>query len=265
MASTWFVRGGGNVYGPFDAARLKRLADEGKINEQTDLATSNAGPWQPAGRVRGLFSQTVSNSPNLATEGAVEDPPPSQSAAAAPTTPPGNSPSKDGQATGAESFGKWYRRTVGSWNVALQILAWVFGGYFIIPLWWAFSGNAPVLKIGMWIGGAFAALLALTVVMEFVDPEGMKKAREQRAKASAEWREKQAAEKAGNGNLKGAHVAAGIAAIELKNSGAIRPRGDVLNALARKAANELRVPADRRDEFVRDFEWAFDIAWDKSK
>jgi hypothetical protein len=252
MASTWFVRGGGKIYGPIDAARLKQLVADKKINEQTDVAQSNAGPWVPAGRVKGLFSASISvpplpNAPPVAAE-----------------VPPNESQGTS-KSSNRESFGLWYRRTVGSWSVPLQIAAWVFGGYFVIPLWWAFSGNVPVLKIGMWIGGVFAALLALTIVMEFVDPEGMKKIREESAKAAAERREKQATEKATKGSLKGAHVAAGLAAIELKNSGAIRPRGDTLNALARRAANELQVPPERRSEFVRDFEWAFNIAWDKSR
>jgi hypothetical protein len=39
-----------------DAARLKRLADEGKIDQQTDVALNAAGPWHPAGNVKGLFA-----------------------------------------------------------------------------------------------------------------------------------------------------------------------------------------------------------------
>lgn len=57
----WFVRGGGKVYGPLDAARLKQLVSEGKINRQTDVAASATGPWTPAGNVKGLFPQAVSN------------------------------------------------------------------------------------------------------------------------------------------------------------------------------------------------------------
>lgn len=57
MATSWFVRGGGKVYGPLDAARLKQLVAERKINESTEVAQNHAGPWAPAGRVRGLFDQ----------------------------------------------------------------------------------------------------------------------------------------------------------------------------------------------------------------
>lgn len=55
MASEWFVRGGGKVYGPLDDARLRKLAAEGKIDETTDVAKQPGGPWHPAFRVRGLF------------------------------------------------------------------------------------------------------------------------------------------------------------------------------------------------------------------
>lgn len=122
-----------------------------------------------------------------------------------------------------------------------------------------------LIRFAKWGGIAFAALLALTVVMEVVDPDGMKKAREQNAQAAAERRKKAEVEKSKKGDIKGAHVAAGLVAIEMKNNGSVRPRGDLLNALARKAANEMKVPSESRDEFVRDFEWAFNIAWDKSK
>ena len=58
MAASWFVRGGGKVYGPLDSAKLKQLVAEGKINETTEVAQNQAGPWYPAGKVRGLFETT---------------------------------------------------------------------------------------------------------------------------------------------------------------------------------------------------------------
>lgn len=64
--------------------------------------------------------------------------------------------------------------------------------------------------------------------------------------------------------LRAGHVMGGQVAIGMKNSGLIRPRGDVLNAVARQAANEKNVPMESRAEFVKDFEWAFNFAWDKS-
>lgn len=59
MAASWFVRGGGKVYGPLDGARLKQLVAEGKINASTEVAQNQAGPWLPAGRVRGLFDSVA--------------------------------------------------------------------------------------------------------------------------------------------------------------------------------------------------------------
>jgi hypothetical protein len=56
MAASWFVRGGGKVYGPLDAAKLKQLAVEGKINDATEVAQNFSGPWYPASKVKGLFS-----------------------------------------------------------------------------------------------------------------------------------------------------------------------------------------------------------------
>lgn len=55
MASQWFVRGGGKVFGPLDDARLRKLAVDGKIDETTDVAMCVSGPWHPAARVKGLF------------------------------------------------------------------------------------------------------------------------------------------------------------------------------------------------------------------
>jgi hypothetical protein len=65
MASQWFVRGGGKVYGPLDDARLRRLVADGKIDGRTDIATAATGPWHPAARVRGLFAPKNTNSPKV--------------------------------------------------------------------------------------------------------------------------------------------------------------------------------------------------------
>ena len=55
MASIWFVRGGGKVYGPLDSAKLKQLAAAGKIVANTDVAQSQDGPWFAAGKLKGLI------------------------------------------------------------------------------------------------------------------------------------------------------------------------------------------------------------------
>lgn len=266
MGSVWFVRGRGKVYGPLDSGRLKQLAASGKIDHQTEVATSDAGPWHPAGKLNGLFpsSRSTLHSSTPLQSGSVSNAN-TDSVPPAPVAATISGPGQSHEKVGRESFGDWYRRTVGGWNVVLQVIAWLAGGYVLIPLCWALAGNVPLLRIGKWIGIVLGGLLALTVVMEFVDPEGMKEARERAAQAAAARREKIATETAEKGKMKGAHIAAGLVAIDMKNNGSLRPRGDRLNALARKAADEMNVPSERRDEFVRDFEWAFNIAWDKSK
>jgi len=55
MASIWFVRGGGKVYGPLNSSKLKQLVADGKIDQTTKVAQNQNGPWVPAGKVKGLF------------------------------------------------------------------------------------------------------------------------------------------------------------------------------------------------------------------
>jgi hypothetical protein len=55
MTQSWFVRGDGRVWGPIDSQRLKQLVADSKIDERTDVSQNFAGPWVPAGSVRGLF------------------------------------------------------------------------------------------------------------------------------------------------------------------------------------------------------------------
>jgi hypothetical protein len=75
MASQWFVRGGGKVYGPVDDAQLRRLVAERKMDAATEVATQASGPWHPAGRIRGLFNASEPASrPTLMAEPAVPTP-----------------------------------------------------------------------------------------------------------------------------------------------------------------------------------------------
>ena len=52
MASHWFVRGGGKVYGPVDDAQLRRVVAERKKDTATEVAMQASGPWHPARQVR---------------------------------------------------------------------------------------------------------------------------------------------------------------------------------------------------------------------
>jgi hypothetical protein len=80
MAQTWFVRGGGKVYGPLDAPKLKQLVADGKMNEATEVAQNHSGPWYPAGRVKGLFAQPAAPT-------TLNAPPPPQALAPQPAQP----------------------------------------------------------------------------------------------------------------------------------------------------------------------------------
>ena len=55
MAGVWFVRGGGKVYGPFDSVKFKKIVEDRKIDQTTEIAQNQNGPWVPAGKVKGLF------------------------------------------------------------------------------------------------------------------------------------------------------------------------------------------------------------------
>lgn len=92
------------------------------------------------------------------------------------------------------------------------------------------------LRIAKWGGIGFAALLALTVVMQIVDPEGMKKARDDNAKASAARAEKAAASKEKTDKVFQHGFLTGFT---LAKDGAVKPNGDQVDALARKAAKAL--------------------------
>jgi len=122
-----------------------------------------------------------------------------------------------------------------------------------------------VVQPAKWIVIAFAGLLTTPVVMEVVDPEGMQKAREVNAQAAAERCLSAEVTTAEKDATRGADVVAGLMAIAMKNNGGLRPRGAVLEAWARKAADAMELPSDRRTAFVRDFERAFDLAWETSR
>jgi hypothetical protein len=61
MTIQWFVDQGQRVYGPFDAARLKKLAAAGKISAESGVSRSREGPWVKAGHLRGLFASDAAD------------------------------------------------------------------------------------------------------------------------------------------------------------------------------------------------------------
>jgi len=56
MPSVWFVKQEGRLYGPFTSARLKKLADAGKVFATSEVSRHLEGPWAEASQVRGLFT-----------------------------------------------------------------------------------------------------------------------------------------------------------------------------------------------------------------
>jgi len=63
--TTWFVRQNGNVYGPFDSVRLKKLADARKILPTSEVTKQLPGPWAQASLVMGLFTAGKRVDPKL--------------------------------------------------------------------------------------------------------------------------------------------------------------------------------------------------------
>jgi hypothetical protein len=51
----WYAQSKGQLLGPYDDAQFKALANEGRVNADTQVAQSSEGPWVAAARVKGLF------------------------------------------------------------------------------------------------------------------------------------------------------------------------------------------------------------------
>lgn len=116
-------------------------------------------------------------------------------------------------------------------------------------------------KIGKWVGIGFGCLLVLTVVLNVVDPEGMKKVREEQARAAEERAAQRQADKKKADTPSGATIAGGMVAMDMAKSGALKPTSTQVDALARKAATKMDVPQGDRARFVRDFEHGFWVGW----
>jgi len=80
MTAKWFVHQNEKVHGPFDAATLKQFAASNKIGASTLIAQSADGPWHPASKVKGLFSDSP------ASQAFTAPPPPVKVQATMPST-----------------------------------------------------------------------------------------------------------------------------------------------------------------------------------
>jgi hypothetical protein len=97
--------------------------------------------------------------------------------------------------------------------------------------------KSVLLKVAKWGGIAFALLLLLTVIMQLVDPEGMKKAREENS-ARAEKRKESAAK--GEESTDRIFKHGFTTGFTLAKGGAVKPSSDQVDAMARQAANALK-------------------------
>lgn len=52
-----YVKQGEATFGPFDATKIKELADTGKLKPSSLVSPNQDGPWVEASRVKGLFSE----------------------------------------------------------------------------------------------------------------------------------------------------------------------------------------------------------------
>jgi len=114
MATQWYVKIKGKRGGPLSGRQLKGLADRGQISPEDLVRQEAGGPWVPAGRVKGLFSETPAavarpeapstpvakrlEEPSEQTESPAESEPVSQQAAAEK-----GPPSSEAAGSGAET------------------------------------------------------------------------------------------------------------------------------------------------------------------
>lgn len=145
MATSWFVRGGGKVYGPLDSSKLKKLVADGKIDQTTEVSQDQNGPWVAAGKIKGLFVQPpIPATPAPAAIAATVPvakvtppaaPPPAPPAVASPPSPP-PAPSRRGGYVEANLLPNEqlvYRGKL-HWLYFLRPLLWFAAAFFLIRM-----------------------------------------------------------------------------------------------------------------------------------
>ena len=146
MASIWFVRGGGKVYGPLDSGKLKQLVSDGKIDQTTEIAQNQAGPWFAAGKVQGLFAASDATPRPLPMSAAIATSPNAKDKFVLPEAAPNGVGSNACQPNSARSFRHWYRQAVGCLSIPLQIITWLCR--FFISLWLGKQVTKPESQTG---------------------------------------------------------------------------------------------------------------------
>ena len=141
MATEWYYSSNNQQKGPVTAKVLKELADAGLLEPSDLVWKEGMSEWQPASQVRGLFPQQ-------------KTPPP------LPSSPPALPHSLVSDTVSASSdarqnsFGEWYRNSLGKLPVILQIPLWLFYGFLWIPLWYLLSSGG-----GFWTIWGFVPVL----------------------------------------------------------------------------------------------------------
>ncbi len=82
----WYVRQGGKEHGPMDAARLKSLAQQGRLKPDSHVRKGAQTKWSSASNVKGLFEELQHSVPVVVEAEIVEppEPPPMAEPAAQP-------------------------------------------------------------------------------------------------------------------------------------------------------------------------------------
>ena len=63
MSNDWYVRIGGQEYGPCSGDELRQYASDGKIDAQTEVKKGIDGQWVAAEKVKGLFAESPPSPP----------------------------------------------------------------------------------------------------------------------------------------------------------------------------------------------------------
>lgn len=176
MSAEWFVHQKERVHGPFDAATLKQFAASKKIGANTLIAQSADGPWHPASKVKGLFSDSP------APQAFAAPPPPVKVQAATPVAAPPTSPSPAPSVPASHQKGYAAQTLEPTETTAPETQPWSFEppGWLLVlllasPLLWpGFRGALKNDTEGMMIGfGGYGAISLLVLMHELWGRSGI--------------------------------------------------------------------------------------------
>ncbi|MEX0612296.1 MAG: DUF4339 domain-containing protein [Pirellulales bacterium] len=158
----WFYVVDGHESGPVEPADLKRLAASGQLKPTDKVRREDMAEWFHAKQVKDLFAAAA----RLPAGGVCRTtiaaaPPPTAGLSRQKATTNGTNSGRQqvSHPSGAnkseqlgsrpvvvssnEAFGSWYRGRLGQHPLVLQIICWLFYGYFWIPIWWLVTRHGP--------------------------------------------------------------------------------------------------------------------------